>query len=193
MPWDDEALIRRYLAGDPGAVAAVDDWILRAAASYRRRLGSAWDDALQSVRLEITSLLQRGSFRGQSSLKTYVWRIAGHTCLDVIRAQTRAAIRNAGPVDDMEIPTTASPLNDYARKETAALLLRVLDQMSEECRSLWRMILDGLGYQEMSRTLGLTEGNLRVKVLRCRRKAVEVRDRLLEARVAVTPSEDGRL
>ena len=42
------------------------------------------------------------------------------------------------------------------------------------------MILDGLSYQEMSERLSTAEGTLRVRVLRCRKKAVEARDRLIE-------------
>lgn len=41
------------------------------------------------------------------------------------------------------------------------------------------MILDGLSYQEMSLRLGSSEGALRVKALRCRKRAVAVRDQLL--------------
>ncbi|MBI3949148.1 MAG: sigma-70 family RNA polymerase sigma factor [Acidobacteria bacterium] len=51
--------------------------------------------------------------------------------------------------------------------------------MSQECRQLWGMILDGLSYQQMSQHLNVSEGSLRVRVMRCRKKAVAVRDQLL--------------
>jgi DNA-directed RNA polymerase specialized sigma24 family protein len=53
--------------------------------------------------------------------------------------------------------------------------------MGDECRRLWRMLVDGFSYREMSDEYGVSEGALRVRVLRCRRKALEVRERLLGA------------
>jgi DNA-directed RNA polymerase specialized sigma24 family protein len=41
------------------------------------------------------------------------------------------------------------------------------------------MIHAGLSYREMSSRLGVAEGTLRVRVLRCREKAVAVRAELL--------------
>jgi DNA-directed RNA polymerase specialized sigma24 family protein len=54
-----------------------------------------------------------------------------------------------------------------------------MEETSDECRRLWLMILDGMSYQQMSQRLGASEGALRVKVLRCRKRAIAVRDRLL--------------
>jgi DNA-directed RNA polymerase specialized sigma24 family protein len=59
------------------------------------------------------------------------------------------------------------------------LLLRVLDRSSQECRELWRMLLLGLSYREMSQRLEVAEGTLRVRVLRCRERAVSTRSELL--------------
>jgi RNA polymerase sigma factor (sigma-70 family) len=63
--------------------------------------------------------------------------------------------------------------------EVKDLLLRVLDRVPADCRELWRMIHAGLSYREMSTRLGVAEGTLRVRVLRCREKAVAVRAELL--------------
>jgi RNA polymerase sigma factor (sigma-70 family) len=71
------------------------------------------------------------------------------------------------------------PANQLLKKESGEMLLRVLEKMPEECRQMWGMILAGLSYQEMSRQLGVSEGTLRVRVLRCRKRAVSVRDELM--------------
>ena len=65
--------------------------------------------------------------------------------------------------------------------ESKDLLLRVLERMSEDCRRLWSMVLAGLSYREMSRRTGIAEGALRVRVLRCRKRAVELREELMAA------------
>jgi RNA polymerase sigma-70 factor (ECF subfamily) len=168
-------------------VGAVDAWIARAAYPHQRRLASHWDDVLQDIRLEVTRLLQQGKFRGESSFKTYLWRVVSHTCLDQIRADSRVqwAELEREPESDAEGTGTGLPGRAMAtpgpavRSEVKDLLLRVLEQVPPDCRDLWRMIHAGLSYKEMSERLGVAEGTLRVRVLRCREKAVAARAGLL--------------
>jgi len=174
----DEELIDGYLEGDPCAVARVDGWLERAASSYRRRLRDQWDDVLQDIRLEITRLLRDGRFRGESSLKTYLWRVASHTCLDRIRARNRWSYVEYDPEGSSDPDPVVQPPQERVWSAERDLLVRVLAQMSEDCRKLWGMVLAGLSYREMSRRTGVSEGALRVRVLRCRKKAVEVRAEL---------------
>src|SRR5437763_15458733 len=89
MMANDQEVVSRYLKGDSEAVGTVDGWISRAGWPYQRRLADRWDDVLQDVRLEVTRLLGQGKFRGESSLRTYLWRVVSHTCLDQIRAQKK--------------------------------------------------------------------------------------------------------
>ena len=176
MRHSDQQLIQRFLAGDSHAVAEVDRWLQQAAASYRRRLGGLWDDTLQDVRLELTRLLREEAFRGESSLKTYLWRVVSHACLDRIRANSR---RRFEEVDEVEkTGTLARPAPQAERYEHNDLLLRVLTQCSGECQELWRMLIAGYSYREMSRRMKVAEGTLRVRVLRCRRRALQLREQL---------------
>lgn len=185
---EDAAIIAGFLDGDPQAVAVVDRWLEHAASSFRRRLRDQWDDVLQDVRLEVTRLLQDDKFRGESSLKTYLWRVTSHTCLDRIRSRQRW---NYVELDPRTTEDDAASAADWAVRSNGVvwsterdLLLRVLARMGEECRRLWRMLVDGWSYREMSEETGVSEGALRVRVLRCRRKALEVRDELLAEGVA---------
>lgn len=177
----DGAIIDRFLAGDPATVGLVDGWLARAASAYRRRLGDHLEDVLQDVRLEVTRLLQEGKFRGDSSLKTYLWRVTAHTCLDRLRAGSRWSFveydgESAEAADPASLPRAQAPWS--ADRD---LLLRVLARMEDDCRRLWSMLIDGMSYREMSVETGVSEGALRVRVLRCRRRAQEVREELLAA------------
>lgn len=179
----DDAIIERFLAGEPAAVAEVDGWLARAASSYRRRLGDQFDDALQDVRLEVTRLLQDGKFRGDSSLKTYLWRVTAHTCLDRLRSGSRwSFVEYDGDTAEAADPAAARVRLPRSWNAERDLLLRVLARMEEECRRLWSMLIEGHSYREMSDETGVSEGALRVRVLRCRRRAQEVRDELLSRR-----------
>jgi RNA polymerase sigma factor (sigma-70 family) len=170
MQTEDADLIARFLADERQAVAAIDSWLVHAALPYRRRLAEGWDDLLQDLRLEITRLFKEERFRGEASLRTYLYRVVSHAALNRIRARERwqfTAIE-----DDGHNPRAEE------RTESKDLLLRILAQTSAECRRMWTLILEGHDYHEMSRRLGVAEGALRVRVLRCRRRAVEVRARL---------------
>jgi RNA polymerase sigma factor (sigma-70 family) len=171
----DHDLVSSYLAGDEGAVSTLDRWIRSAARPFAGRLGSQWEDVLQQIRVETYGLLTRGRFRGDSSLKTYLWRVANHTCIDALRGHSR---RQWEPLDD-DCEASALEADDgTASLEVADLVLRVLNEVPEHCRVIWRMILDGLSYKEMSERLEVQEGTLRVRALRCRKQALEIRRRL---------------
>jgi RNA polymerase sigma factor (sigma-70 family) len=177
---DEALLIGRFVAGDREAVATIDRWIGRAAASYRRRLGDHFEDVLQDVRLEVTRLLRDRRFRGESSLKTYLWRVTAHTCLDRIRAGGRwSFVDYDGEDGELALPARLAAPPPAERSAERDLLLRVLNRMGEECRRLWSMVIEGLSYREMSGATGISEGALRVRVLRCRKRALEVRGELL--------------
>lgn len=184
MQGEEAEVVARFLRGDSKAVGTVDGWIARAAYPYQRRLSSRWDDVLQDIRMEITRLLQEGKFRGESSFKTYLWRVVSHTCLDQIRSQERVKWTDLGDDPDAEggaaLPVAWNS-GPASRSETKDLLLRVLERVPRECRELWRMIHAGLSYREMGERTGVAEGTLRVRVLRCREKAVAARSELLDA------------
>jgi RNA polymerase sigma-70 factor (ECF subfamily) len=180
MVTDDKEMVSRFLRGEKEAVGTVDGWIARAAWPYQRRLAERWDDVLQDVRLEVTRLLGQGKFRGESSLRTYLWRVVSHTCLDQLRAQSKWKWADLEEVDTSDGGADPPPVIP-SRQEQKDLLLRVLDRVPRDCRELWRMIVEGLSYREMSLRMGVAEGTLRVRVLRCRERAVAARRELLGA------------
>ena len=190
---DDRDMVTRFLRGDSDAVATLDGWISRAAWPYQRRLANRWDDVLQDVRLEVTRLLGEGKFRGESSLRTYLWRVVSHTCLDQIRSQGKWQFTDLEAVDQEDGRAAGPPrvaVEDPAERD---LLLRVLDRASPDCRDLWKMLLLGLSYKEMSQRLQVAEGTLRVRVLRCRERAIALRQELMAGPAGLTSqAEPGR-
>lgn len=187
---DDRELAARYLRGDREAVATLDGWIARAAWPYQRRLANRWDDVLQDIRLEVTRLLGEGKFRGESSLRTYLWRVVSHTCLDQIRSQGKWQLAELDTLDQEDGRAAGVPraaVEDHAERD---LLLRVLDRSSQDCRELWKMVVLGFSYKEMSRRLGVAEGTLRVRVLRCRERAIASRSELMAGPVAQEPGRN---
>jgi len=179
MMTEDQEVVTRFLKGETDAVGTVDGWISRAAWPYQRRLAERWDDVLQDVRLEVTRLLGQGKFRGESSLRTYLWRVVSHTCLDQIRALSKWQWTDLEVLEQTD--GAAGPARPAAAShEDRDLLMRVLERVSQDCRELWRLLVAGHSYREMSLRLGVAEGTLRVRVLRCREKATALRKELGE-------------
>jgi len=177
---DDATRIERLLAGDPDVIQDLRLWIRGSFTPYRARLGDDLDDLEQDVLIALSGALRDGKFAEKSSLRTYVRAYAHHKCLDRLRARTR---REWVDVDGMEIESgRPSALESLTRGEASRLALRVLEAMPEGCREMWTMLHEGKRYREMSEHFGVSEGTLRVRVLRCRQKAIEARNKFLEAK-----------
>ena len=175
---EDAEVIAGYLRDESEAVAEIDGWIRRAAAPYRRRLSHQWDDLLQDLRMEVTRLLGNDSFRGRSSLRTYLWRVVSHSCLDRIRHHQRWQWTDLEEAESAGAPLSRGTERLPAWSSSRDLLLRVLERMPSDCRRMWNMIVAGLSYREMSRQVGVSSGALRVRVLRCRQRASQARREL---------------
>ncbi len=181
----DRQLVADFLAGDLAAVETVSLWIRQAAGRYRGRLSVEWDDLFQDLLLEVTSVLREGAFRGDCRLRTFVWRIAHYRCLNRLRDLARRPESELGD-NARHVPDPARPvLERLLERESEDLLRRFLDTVSADCRRLWKSILAGRSYRQMSRETGVSEGALRVRVLRCRQKALVLWETWLEpARIA---------
>ena len=168
MELDGSAVARRYLAGEPEAARRVGSWVRLAAGPFRRRLGDDWEDAVHESVLEVTEALRAGTVRDLDRLRAWVFRTTAHTCLDRLRRNARWSW-----VDSEEARLTSRPsaLARLLAQGEVRSLLDLAARCPEHCRRLWEMILQGLSYREMSARTGLTEGALRVRVLRCRRQA----------------------
>lgn len=169
---EDGRAVDGYVRGEASAVALVDSWICAAASPFRRRLAADWPDLLQEARLETLRLLQRSCWRGEARLRTYVWRVVGHTALDAVRRQRRRPVHGT----EEELPATPSPepsaLDRLVDEDAERRLLARLESLPQDCRDLWRCLLRGAGYAEIGRELGVAEGALRVRAHRCRKRAL---------------------
>lgn len=116
--------------------------------------------------------------RADAGARTLVWRATCHTCLDHLRARRRRRWTDLEGLPELAAPDDQSPARRAEERDDRALLLRVLARMPAECRQLWGWILGGASYRDLAELVGVGEGNLRARVLRCRQSAVAVRDQL---------------
>jgi RNA polymerase sigma factor (sigma-70 family) len=170
MDLHDRELVEGLLAGEAGAAAEIERWVRLAATSFRSRLAHDWEDAVQDALVEVLESLRAGLFRGEGALRGYVWRTAARNCLDRVRRRRRWVFVE---VEESSLaPSAATALRDLLSRESRDRLLQLMARLPRTCRDLWREILLGRSYREMSERFGVAEGALRVRVLRCRRRAL---------------------
>lgn len=181
----DGIRIGALLRGDEESLAELRRWVRGAVTPYRFRLAPEIEDIEQEVALELLEALRAGRFEGRSRLATYVRRMVHHKCLNRLRA---ARGRPRVDPDAVELVDPGpSPFDRAKRRSELDLALRVLAAMPGSCRELWSMIHRGLGYEAMSDRLGISAGTLRVRVLRCRERAISARDRMALGNAATAP------
>jgi RNA polymerase sigma factor (sigma-70 family) len=136
----------------------------RLAASYEC-LPHAREDLLQEIRLAIWTALPR--FRGESSLRTFVYRIAHNRALThVWRRGARVPITNEiqEPADDRP-----NPESSVVRAAEEARLMVAVRGLPVAYRQTITMALEDLPLAEIAAVLGITENNVGVRLNRARK------------------------
>jgi RNA polymerase sigma-70 factor (ECF subfamily) len=158
---DDKSLIERWKAGDSRAATEL---VRRHADALARFASSAGE------REEIEELVQDtfvrafnsiDAFRGESSLRTWLFTIERRLMLD--RRRTEIRERNLVSMEGVEASTTYDALDGMVAQETATRVRRALASLSPMQREVFVMRVEqGLAYAEIATILETTEGAARV-------------------------------
>lgn len=175
----DRELVARFLAGDELVIELFRSWVRSQLRPLAGRSVNA-EDIEQEVLLDLLEALEEGRFRGESQLETYVRTFSRFKCIDRLRTRGR---RSFVAIEDVDLrDAEPSPFERVARAQDHEMAHRVLERLPANCRELWSMVHAGLSYTEISCRLSISEGTLRVRVYRCRRRALALRDQLLAER-----------
>ena len=136
-----------------------------------RMAGSADDaeDLLQEVFLHAHRKL--GSFRGDSSLGTWLYRLAVNQCLDVLRGRQAKMTRVTDSLDEdgADEPAAAAPRVPTAISRID--LERAIARLPEGCRAAFVLHdVEGFEHNEVARLLGVSEGTSKSQVHKARMK-----------------------
>ena len=105
------------------------------------------------------------SYRGDSKLTTWVYRIAMNTCITFLRHASHRP---------QTVPMTANVASQMAADEDTAArlqeLYRLINRLGKLERALILLWLEERSYQEMADILGLSKANVPVKLNRIREK-----------------------
>ena len=173
----EAALIERCTAGDETACADLVAEHQRMVYTLALHLLGDRDEALdlsQEVFLRVFRTLS--SFRGQSALRTWIYRIVVNQARNRQRWWRRRHRASQVSLDqhlqqfgDMEMKGEALPDRLLASKETAARIWQALERLPFDQRTaLILREIDGLRYEEIAFTLGVAVGTVKSRLTRAR-------------------------
>jgi RNA polymerase sigma-70 factor (ECF subfamily) len=121
-------------------------------------------------------------FKGSSKFSTWIYRIAYNTCLDRIKKNKK--YYNDVTIDEFtehQIKTLNNALYDLEAEEQRRAIKKCLNLLpSEDSFLLTLYYFDELSLEEMSKTIGLSTNNLKVKLFRSRKKLATILKQNLE-------------
>jgi RNA polymerase sigma-70 factor (ECF subfamily) len=132
-------------------------------------VGNAADaeDLLQEIFLSAHRKLD--SFRGESALGTWLYRLAVNLCLDYLRSRTGRAIQLTDPLDDE--PAFSQPATRGLAEQTVTKMdiERALAHLPEGCRTAFVLHdIEGLEHREVAEVMGIAEGTSKSQVHKAR-------------------------
>lgn len=182
---DERQLIQRFQRGDQSAAEAIfRRYHPMVHGLATRMLGSGGDveDAVQEVFIRAFRGLK--TFRGESALKTWLYRVATNVCLTYAeRAKRQQVVESLdAPLGEEGSETRGSLLASDDRPPEEALLGQelgsqiqaALDQLSPEFRAVLILRdLEGLSYEEVAATTGANLGTVKSRLARARAQAMK--------------------
>ena len=169
---DELALIQRCRQGDLGAFEEL--YRTHAGRLYSvavRLLGNDADaeDLLQDVFLAAHRKLD--TFRGESALGTWLYRLATNLCLDHLRSKSGRSSQLTDPIDE-EVGLFDATSSSLAQQTVTKMdLERALARLPEGCRAAFVLHdVEGLEHREVAEILGIAEGTSKSQVHKARLK-----------------------
>ncbi|MBQ0732720.1 RNA polymerase sigma factor [Aquimarina celericrescens] len=127
------------------------------------------NDLSQEVFINIWNAIDR--FKGQSTHKTWVYRITVNTCLQYIRKEKKKNKLSIEKISHVLIDESKSVDNDHNKS-----LYRAIGKLEELDRLLIMMVLEDQDYENISRVLGIKPTNVRVKIHRVKKRLKKILD-----------------
>jgi len=128
-----------------------------------------------------------GSFKGNSSFYTWLYRITANLCIDRLRQAGRdqkveyvegrklaAAVERGGGMMGMGSVEGDNPARNLDRKEVLLKLSEAIDELPEYHREVILMReVGGMSYSEMARAMNVSKGTIMSRLFHARRKVKE--------------------
>ncbi len=176
-----DALVEAARKGRPGAFEAIVRAHQDRVYAFCSRMLSDREEALDAAQdVFLSAYRNLEGFRGDASLSTWLLKIAANRCLNAIRKRVTRAGKETSfsgmsgdggdePSFDPRGRDEDRPDRIVEERELGAILLRALDRIDPESRSLVLLSdVEGLSYEELADAAGLPLGTVKSKLHRAR-------------------------
>ncbi|MDE7414679.1 MAG: sigma-70 family RNA polymerase sigma factor [Muribaculaceae bacterium] len=120
-------------------------------------------DLRQDIMINIWKGLK--NFRGDSSLSTWIYRVALNTCVSTIRTKSRKV-----QVISLETNMDIADEEDRSRQEKTEWLHSKIASLSPLDKAIITMWLDDRKYEEIAEVTGISRNNVAVRINRIKEK-----------------------
>lgn len=153
-----EILFTRLISGNQERIFRI--------CAYHTSSGDDCSDLYQQVLINIWQSL--GTFRGDSAINTWIYRVAINTAIDFTRSENRRRKSVARYLDEYEsIRTRLESGYDKIRQEHLLdEMWRQINQLSVIDKVIITLVLEELPSKEIADIVGITDASVRVKVHR---------------------------
>ena len=173
----DAAVVERAQKGDRNAFEAIVTAYEKPLYNYALRLLRSPEDAADAVQDAFVKVYTGlGSFRGDSRLSTWLFRILNNVCVDALRARSETASLTAedenGEETELEIPDERfDPAAVLERQDLRERVRRGVELLPEDFKKpLLLREFGGLSYDEIAVALALDPGTVKTRIFRARKK-----------------------
>jgi RNA polymerase sigma-70 factor (ECF subfamily) len=105
------------------------------------------------------------TFKNQSKISTWIFRIATNNCLRAIEKSKR--------IQTTELPFNLPAVKEETQEEQLAFLYKVIAELPETDRIIISLFLEDLPQAEIAAIVGLSGANIRVKIHRIKEKLAQ--------------------
>lgn len=138
--------------------------IRRIASVYTRTLSDR-DDLIQDIAIALWQSLP--AFRGESSLKTFIFRIAQNRAISYL---SRQRPQDCVVDEEAEIPDVRlTPEATLSLEQQKQKLLDAVSRLPVPYRQVMILVLEGLDYEEIAETLSISTANVGARLSRGRK------------------------
>jgi RNA polymerase sigma-70 factor (ECF subfamily) len=179
MPLDDELLVKRAQQGDGKALEellfACEKRVYNIAYRFMGNEADAYDMAQESL-IKIYKGIK--SFKGESSISSWIYRLTVNTCMDGLRKRKNAPVSLEHSVEKgvpFEDSYSESPEEKAMSAEEIENIQKAINILSDTYKSVIVMRdIDGFSYEEIAQTLDISVGTVKSRINRGRQRLKEL-------------------
>ena len=174
---DDDYYIKKILEGDSNSFGVIVERyqnMVFALALKMLKHREESEEVSQDTFIKVYKSLSK--FNGESKFSTWIYRIAYNTCLDRIKKNSK--YNNDVEINDVtsnEIFQAENIFDSLENKERSVIIKECMDKLPEDERVIMHLFyFEELSLKEIVKIVSMTEGNVKVKLFRARKKLFSI-------------------